>query len=87
MSDEETISINAKNFDCAICLDRYSDECIPYFMNCGHTFCYDCISKIKECSLCKCKKVTTEKNWSVISTLEINCGSHEKANSKNQEDS
>lgn len=46
--------------DCPICLERYNKtEKVPKILNCGHTFCKECLIKQKnkygklECSICR----------------------------------
>jgi small GTP-binding protein len=46
--------------DCPICLERYNKtEKVPKILNCGHTFCKECLIKLKnkygklECSICR----------------------------------
>ena len=54
VSDTIAISIDAVKTDdeskqCSICMVNLKDQSLP----CGHTFCVECVIKIKECSICK----------------------------------
>ena len=35
-----------KHQKCNICYNFYSNQIIPMVINCGHTYCSDCIEKI-----------------------------------------
>lgn len=55
--------------DCPICLERYDKtNKMPKILNCGHTFCKDCLIKQKkrykkiDCSICRDKQTINDPN-------------------------
>lgn len=53
---------NDKKWKCTIC---YEKNKYPMILQCGHTFCNECIEKINRCSLCNESKILTIKNFSL----------------------
>lgn len=56
-SEEKSVS---RQLTCAVCLDTLKEKNKPVSTNCGHLFCYNCltiaIKKTKKCPLCNSKQ-------------------------------
>lgn len=63
--------------DCKICFEKYNKSFgKPYVLNCGHSMCLSCLTKIKlagsNCPTCR-KPITDEKpNYDLIEILDMN---------------
>jgi len=74
---------------CKICLDQYnSDSKKPLILNCGHTFCQDCISKSYSLSQIRCpmdkktfiypKLEDIGRNWDIQDCLQLHAEKQKK---------
>ena len=58
---------------CPVCWREYSSFTKPFLIVCGHTFCQDCLSDIKNCPICRARipaKYPGATNYSLLSMIE-----------------
>ena len=58
---------------CPVCWREYSSFTKPFLIVCGHTFCQDCLSDIKNCPICRARipaKYPGAANYSLLSMIE-----------------
>lgn len=56
--------------DCDICKLSFTVSRIPMVINCGHSFCNNCATKMKKCPLDKTDITKIVKNFQYIHLLE-----------------
>jgi len=62
-----------ENESCPICWRDFGREALPVCLVCGHSFCLDCCSNLRSCSLCRQKIGSTfqrKPNFALISLIE-----------------
>jgi hypothetical protein len=58
---------------CPVCWREYSSFTKPFLIVCGHTFCQDCLSDLKNCPICRARipaKYPGATNYSLLSMIE-----------------
>ena len=62
--------------ECKICYEKFDTEihkpivCMP----CGHSFCYNCVIQLKDCSICRRPIKDKSPNFSLLEVLEEQSG-------------
>lgn len=56
--------------ECTICFNNYGPAHVPYVLQCGHTFCENCISKSNSCYIDNITIITKNKNYALIELVE-----------------
>jgi hypothetical protein len=62
-----------ENEACPVCWRDFGREDVPVCLGCGHSFCLDCSSHLRSCSLCRQKIGTTfqrKPNFALLSLIE-----------------
>lgn len=62
-----------ENESCPVCWRDFGREAVPVCLVCGHSFCQDCCSNLRSCSLCRQKIGSTfqrKPNFALLSLIE-----------------
>ena len=69
--------------ECEICTEKYNIEIAsnkPYVLQCGHTFCKQCLDHVSECPSCRQPFRDKKPNFFAITLLEKEANERHRAN-------